>query len=177
MGINGGKKQENIAFTGFNAYIKVKIMQLVVTQSSHQIDEKGRINIGRKYLPLFEHGGFITRAFHNKSLVFYPGEVWNKMINDLLQDETLDPDREDIMFYLSAGSEIKLDGQNRLSIPQDLRQRMGLEKEITIVALGTKLEIWDSEKLRERDNMLTADVISEKLVTVRQANQALKEWR
>ena len=150
-------------------------MQLVVTQSSHQIDEKGRINIGRKYLPLFEHGGFITRAFHNKSLVFYPSEVWNKMVNDLLQNETLDPDREDVMFYLSAGSEIKLDGQNRLSIPQDLRQRMGLEKEITLVALGTKLEIWDSENWRERDSSLTADVINSKLATIRKENQAIKE--
>ena len=150
-------------------------MQLVVTQSSHQVDDKGRVNIGRKYFPLFEHGGFVTRAFHNNSLVFYPSKVWEQMIAELLQNETLDQNREDVMFYLSAGSEIKLDGQNRLSIPQDLRLRMGIEKEVTLVALGTKLEIWDSEKWQERDNSLTGEVISERLAAIRRENQALKE--
>ena len=152
-------------------------MQRVVGQSSHQVDDKGRINIGRKYLPLFEHGGFLARAFNNKSLVFYPNLIWEAMVDELLENGALDQDREDVMFYLSAGAEVKLDGQNRLSIPQDLRSRMGIEKEIMLVALGEKLEIWDSKKWEERDNSLTGEVISGKVATIKKENQALKEQK
>ena len=133
--------------------------------------------MGRKYLPFFEHGGFLTRAFNDKSLVFYPNLVWEDILDVLLGNGALDRDREEVMFYLALGAEVKLDGQNRLSIPLELRTRMGIEKEIVLVALGEKLEIWDFKRWEEYSDSLSGKVVGGKLTTIIEEDKALKEAR
>ena len=46
-------------------------------------------------------------------------------------------------FYLSAGTVIELDGQNRLLIPKNLKLFAGIDLDLVLVGMGSKLEIWN----------------------------------
>ncbi|HEY3377833.1 MAG TPA: hypothetical protein VGL77_10105 [Armatimonadota bacterium] len=117
----------------------------VYGESDHQLDDKGRINIPRKYQPLFEHGGFLTRAFNGKSLVFYSYEAWEAVQQFLSSLKFTEQSGDNVARYLSCGTEVRLDGQGRLSIPPTLRRRSSLEKDVTLLAMGDKIEIWDAQ--------------------------------
>lgn len=111
----------------------------------HQIDDKGRINIPRKLQPLFEHGGFLTRAFNGQSLVFYSHEAWEEVQDRLASIEFTELAADDVARYLSCGTDVKLDGQGRLSVPPNLRRRAKLDRDVTLIGLGNKIEIWDTQ--------------------------------
>jgi len=46
-------------------------------------------------------------------------------------------------FYISAGQILELDGQGRVLIPKGLKTFAGLEKDLQLVGMGTKMEVWD----------------------------------
>jgi len=120
-------------------------------ESVHQLDDKGRINIPRKFQTLFEQGGFLTRAFNGLSLVFFSHDAWEN-IQDYLSGITFtELSGDDVARFLSRGTETRLDGQGRLTIPPTLRRRARLEKDVTLIALGDKLEIWDTQTLSDYD--------------------------
>lgn len=117
----------------------------VYGESEHQLDDKGRVNIPRKFQSLFERGGFLTRAFNGQSLVFFSFEAWEEVQKILSSITFTEQSGDDVARYLSCGTEIKLDGQGRLSIPPTLRRRAGLEKDLTLIAMGDKVEIWNTQ--------------------------------
>ncbi|MHB9025635.1 MAG: division/cell wall cluster transcriptional repressor MraZ [Armatimonadota bacterium] len=120
-------------------------------ESTHQIDDKGRINIPRKCQVLFHHGGFLTRAFNGHSLVFWAQEAWDVVQEILAGIDFTEVAADDVARYLSCGTEVQLDGQGRLSIPPNLRRRAKLEKDVTLLAMGDKIEIWDTQTWLDYD--------------------------
>ena len=117
----------------------------VYGESDHQLDDKGRINIPRKFQPLFDQGGFLTRAFNGKSLIYYSFEAWEEIQRFLGSLRFTEQSGVDVARFLSCGTEVRLDGQGRLSITPSLRRRAALDKDVTLIALGDKIEIWDSQ--------------------------------
>ena len=68
-------------------------------------------------------------------------------------------------FFLSGAIECEIDKQGRFLITSNLREFAGLEKEIVIIGVLTKIEIWSKEKwlkYSEEENK-TADEIAEKM--------------
>lgn len=122
-----------------------------------KIDDKGRINVPQRFSMLFGEGGFLTRAFNGHSLVFFPMQTW-MAFQDRMQSSTarlsdLDAAQyfkaelaaDDLQRFLSCGTQVpQLDGQNRLAIPPNLRRRAKLDGDVTLLALGDRLEIWDT---------------------------------
>lgn len=123
----------------------------VYGESDHQLDDKGRINIPRKFQPLFAQAGFLTRAFNGASLVFYSCEAWEGIQQLLASLQFTEQSGDNVARFLSCGTEVTLDGQGRLSIPPTLRRRANLDKEVTLIAIGDKMEIWDSQTWLEFD--------------------------
>lgn len=114
-------------------------------ESDNPLDDKGRINIPKKFQDMFEGGGFLTRAFNGQSLVFYSQEAWEGVQQFLSALTFTELAGDNVARYISCGTEVRLDGQGRLSIPPTLRRRANLEKEVTLLAMGDKMEIWDTE--------------------------------
>lgn len=139
---------------------------LVFGESENQLDDKGRINIPRKMQSLFINGGFLTRAFNGHSLVFYTNDAWRAIQQRLAQHAFTEIAADDVARYLSCGTEVQIDGQGRLSVPPTLRRRAHLEKDVTLLAMGDKIEIWDTQTWYQYD---------ETHLTPEQLGQALKE--
>jgi len=130
----------------------------VYGEAQNQFDDKGRVNAPRRFVPLFANGGFLTRAFNEKSLIFYPTPIWNAFQQRLEDIKTRIADQDPAFFlkaeratgnlhrFLNCGVQItELDGQNRLVIPPTLRGWASLKKEVTFIGMGDTIEIWDTE--------------------------------
>ncbi|MBK7159424.1 MAG: division/cell wall cluster transcriptional repressor MraZ [Ignavibacteria bacterium] len=57
--------------------------------------------------------------------------------------------------FLNYVNEFELDSQNRIVIPPQLLQFAKLKKEVTVLGLLDKMEIWDPEIKQSYDNSMT----------------------
>ena len=53
--------------------------------------------------------------------------------------------RDFMRMFLSGASAETPDGQNRVTLPQHLRQYAGLGRELVVTGVGAHAEIWDAE--------------------------------
>lgn len=53
--------------------------------------------------------------------------------------------RDYLRVFLSGASDEEPDKQGRVTIPANLRDYAGLDREITVIGAGARVEIWDSE--------------------------------
>lgn len=133
----------------------------VFGEIKHQLDDKGRVSVSRTLQPLFFTGGFLTRAFNDRSLVFYPLPIWNEFQQRLKEIKRRITEQDPANFlkaelitgnlnrFLSCGTQITaLDNQGRLLIPPALREWARLDKEVTLIGLGETIEVWNTEVWR-----------------------------
>ncbi len=113
-------------------------------ESEHQLDDKGRINVPKRLQPLFEDGGFLTRSFDGNCLVFWCQDAWDDFQQKMDRIPFTEEAADLISRWVSCGVEMALDGQGRLTIPPILRRHAKLTGEVTLVARGNKMEVWDT---------------------------------
>ena len=114
----------------------------------HTIDAKGRLFLPAKMRKYFEgETVYVVPGFGDYVMVL-PSPVYISLLDELdkipnqLQRDTMR------MFFNGNTSECELDGQGRIVIPLPLKEKFGLEKEVTVVGTGKRLEIWQPEKWR-----------------------------
>lgn len=116
---------------------------------SHSIDQKGRAFIPAKFRDELGEDFVVTRGL-DPCLCVYPKNEWEKLCERL----SAFPDaksRAVRRFFFSNATDNRLDSQGRLLLPQNLREDVGIEKDISIVGNGTCIEIWSSaEFAREK---------------------------
>ena len=71
--------------------------------------------------------------------------------------------RNFVRFFLSGATECEIDKQGRFLIPNNLRAAAGLEKEVIIIGVGTRLEIWNKATWERCDEDISADEIAENM--------------
>ena len=118
----------------------------------HSIDAKGRLFIPAK---LREELGvtFYLAMGVDECLAIYPQETWNRFTEKfaslpMSQSKAMRP-----LFANAATCE--LDRQGRIVIPQKLRKYAGLEKDVVIIGVNDRAEIWsaDAWNAQEEDEM------------------------
>lgn len=113
----------------------------------HTIDPKGRVTIPTAFRELL--GENFTIGLNNEfnAIALYPQEKWQE-ISDFL-DRIPDFDRKGMRYVrlIKAHSFLggEMDGQGRVLLPQALRQKLNIGKNIRFVGMGRYLEIWDED--------------------------------
>ena len=114
---------------------------------TYAVDEKGRVNLPaklRKYLSPESNDTFVVTRGFEKCLFVYPVDEWNRLEQNLRNLSSYDPEhRRFIRTLLELASECQLDGQARLSIPQELREYSNIGDEVRIIGTLDKIELWD----------------------------------
>jgi len=111
-------------------------------RSSHTIDPKGRLIVPVKLRR--ELGGlFYITVGMDKCLDIYPKEEWDALSAKARELPTTEPAvRKFIRKIFGNAVECEPDGQWRVAIPANLREYAGIEKELFIIGVNSKLEIW-----------------------------------
>lgn len=115
---------------------------------THAIDPKGRATIPAAYREALGEGFTLALNQQNSALALYPKPVWDAMSERLRRIPMSDARGMAYVRMVKAFSYIdqQLDGQGRLLLPANLREKVGLDKQITFAGLGTFLEIWDADR-------------------------------
>jgi MraZ protein len=115
--------------------------------SSLNLDSKGRLAIPAKHrdaLLVQAQGKLIITADPAGCLLVYPEPAWLPIRDQLNQ---LTGVKANIRrFVVGQAEEIEMDASGRVLIPARLRQVAKLDKEVALVGMGNKFELWDDAK-------------------------------
>lgn len=64
-------------------------------------------------------------------------------------------------FFFSAAADSVLDAQGRTLIPASLRAYAGLQKEVAILGVANRAEIWDSARWAAYNQQITSESIED----------------
>lgn len=140
------------------------------------VDEKGRVVIPAKFRDVFRDKLtdtlLVTTGYEKCLFVFLP-EQW-QVFEETLRAQSLhqpDPRAVSRIFY-SGTYQCPCDKQGRINLPQKLLDYAGIEKEkeVTIIGVSTRFEIWD----REEWNRYKQEVMKESGLEKRAEKMAIK---
>ena len=66
-------------------------------------------------------------------------------------------------FFFAGAMDCEIDKQGRFLISSNLREFAGLTKEVVIVGMDSRIEIWSKDKWQKCDEDISADEIAEKM--------------
>jgi MraZ protein len=109
-----------------------------------RLDEKGRLFLPAKYRERLSGGLVVTRG-QERSLYIYAMDEFLKVADQMRQaPQSSKVARDYIRVFLSGASDEIPDKQGRFTIPANLRQYAGLDREVTVIGAGSRLEVWDT---------------------------------
>lgn len=113
---------------------------------SHSLDAKGRVIIPAKFRKGLGDNFVATRGLDN-CIFLYPMNEWKILEEKIRQLPLTKSDaRAFSRFFLSGASECELDKQGRINLPINLRSYASLEKDVVIIGVSNRVEIWSQEK-------------------------------
>jgi MraZ protein len=133
------------------------------------MDAKGRLAMpARQREPLLvscEGRMVATIDTRSSCLVIYPLPEWERIEEDIQALPALKPAIKRFQrLVLGYATDLELDGNGRVLLPQSLREYARLEKKLVLVGLGNKLELWAEDLwLGEREQALHDSVSSDEL--------------
>ena len=129
------------------------------------IDQKKRIAIPAKMRAELGKKAVLTRGLDN-CLVIYPLKEWQSLTQKW---EELPVGKTDARGFtrivLSGAVEIEMDKLGRILIPDHLKKYAFLKKNVVIIGLSNKIEIWDQTRWQEYKGKMekTVDELAQQL--------------
>ncbi len=108
----------------------------------HNLDDKGRLAIPSRFREDLGEGVVVTRGF-DRCLMAFPRNAWEqlaKRVSELSLGQNEARNLRRLLF--SGASDLALDRQGRILIPQNLREYAGLGDQVIVAGLNTHFEIW-----------------------------------
>jgi MraZ protein len=109
-----------------------------------RIDEKGRITIPTKLRYDLGNDFIITRGLDG-CIFIYPKTEWTTIIQKYKELPNTKDTRTFMRTFLSCATETNLDKQGRVNITQPLVDWASLNKDIVVIGVNERLEIWSKE--------------------------------
>ena len=142
-------------------------MAELVGEHAYQMDPKGRISLPAKFREAFEDGVFLTLGQEGCVYVF-PREEWEQRTAEAKSlPISGERSRAYTRMFFSSADIATLDTQGRLVIPRTLRENARLSREVTVVGVSERLEIWDREQWERYSEAYRGSYISGELVPER----------
>ncbi|MGI6627277.1 MAG: division/cell wall cluster transcriptional repressor MraZ [Bacillota bacterium] len=111
----------------------------------HALDNKGRMALPVRFRESLGPRFIVARGL-DKCLFVYPSEEWAQVMDKL---KTIPINQKDARnftrYFLSGATEAEPDKQGRVILPQNLREYAGLSKDVFILGVGNRIEIWDKD--------------------------------
>ena len=111
----------------------------------HSLDAKGRMTIPSKFREALGDKFVITKS-PDPCLCIYDLPSWERFVQKLsgLPYNTR-KQRELVRFFMSTATEVEPDRQGRILLPQKLRTHAHIEKNVVMMGVGARIEIWDPQ--------------------------------
>lgn len=121
----------------------------MIGEYSHNLDDKGRLAIPKKFRSDLSKGAVVTRGLDN-CLFLYTKKEWEKLAEKLAQLPFSQANTRAFARLMLAGAmDVDIDKQGRIMLPDYLRTFAGLTKNTVVAGLYNRLELWDQGKWKE----------------------------
>lgn len=109
---------------------------------NHTIDTKGRVIVPSKFREVLGEDFVITKGL-DKCLFAYDNNEF-KIFEEQLKGLTITKKdaRQFVRFFLAGAASVEVDKQGRVLVPSNLREYANIEKEVVLVGVGSRIEIW-----------------------------------
>jgi MraZ protein len=112
----------------------------------HTIDSKGRLSVPNRFRDVLrakEDDRLVVTLGSNGCLAVYPMEGWLKVEEDVENLPAGQAKDHFVRHFVSPAQDVQLDKTGRVLVPVQLREQVGLDKEVMVVGAVNKFEIWD----------------------------------
>ena len=141
---------------------------MLIGEFEHSLDAKGRLIMPAKLRESIGENFVVTKGLDGCLFAFSTSEWTN--FEEKLKSLPLSNrnSREFTRFFLSGASECEIDKQGRFLIPNNLREAAELTKNVIIIGVGTRIELWDKEKwnLYNSDENISVEDIAENMTNL-----------
>ena len=119
----------------------------------NNIDQKNRLSIPVKYrksLSLANDKTFVLTRGFDACLFLYPLDEWKLVENQLSSLSSIrGKHRNFVRSIVRYANYVKYDSQGRIQIPDSLLEYANIKKNITVIGLIKKIELWDQKTLEK----------------------------
>lgn len=138
-------------------------MFMFMGQYNHSVDAKGRVIVPAKYRDALGAEFVVTKGLDG-CLFVYPNEEWTIFAEKLKNLPMTNRDaRNFVRFFLSGAASVELDKQGRILLPPALREFARLEKDVVLVGISNRVEIWSKERWEGTASFDDMDDIAERM--------------
>jgi len=117
----------------------------------HSLDAKGRLILPARFRETFAEGAYIAEGLDGCLYVWEP-EEFEQMAQRVLENARRGPQhRLAARRFFAEATHVVPDKQGRVQVPPRLRELAGLQRDVTLVGQGGRVEIWDTERYRRND--------------------------
>lgn len=122
---------------------------MLLGEFTPKLDDKNRVIFPAKFRADFSDGMVLTRG-QERCIYAFPSREFQQLYDRARQAPVSSKNvRSYLRVLLSGASDEMLDGQNRITIPASLREYAGIERDLAVIGLGTRVEIWDAASWQE----------------------------
>jgi MraZ protein len=122
---------------------------LFMGEYQHSLDEKSRLIIPARFREDLGERFVLTRGL-DRSLFLYPLAEWKAIEEKMKTLSTTQADaRAFVRLFFSGAVECEPDKQGRISVPPHLREHAGIQRDLYILGVSTRIEIWAREVWEE----------------------------
>ena len=138
---------------------------------NYTLDSKGRLNIPSKFrsaLSLENDGNFVITKGMDFCVVAYPVVEWQNRVEAGLRElsSTSQRNRLFVRSVTRYATTVKLDGQGRIQLTPYLKDYSGLDRDVRIIGVVNKIEIWNPDDLENIEELSPEDFddLSDKVI-------------
>ena len=137
---------------------------MLMGQFQHNIDPKGRVTMPSRFREDLGDAFYVTKGLDGCLFIFTPS-AWMDFSDKLNQLPTSSKEARKLKrYFIGSSIECETDKQGRFLIPPVLRNFAEIDKEVTILGVSDKIEIWSTERYEEyqnEDDMSIEDIAGE----------------
>lgn len=124
---------------------------MFMSEYNHTVDTKGRLIVPSKFRDQLGDEFVVTKGMDG-CLFVYANEDWNAFEQKLTSLPLINKEaRKFARFFLAGAAQVEVDKQGRILLPSNLRDFAGLEKDVVLVGVGSRIEIWSRENWESMD--------------------------
>ena len=125
---------------------------------NHTIDAKGRLIVPAKFREILGDNFIVTKGLDG-CLFVYPNDEWTRFEEKRKSLPLTNKNaRQFTRFFLAGAAACEVDKQGRILLPQVLREFASLEKDVVLVGVASRIEIWSRERWDESMNTYDGDM-------------------
>lgn len=133
---------------------------MFMSEYNHTIDAKGRLIIPSKFREVLGEEFVVSKGMDG-CLFVYANDDWDAFEQKLTSLPLINKEaRQFARFFLAGAAQVELDKQGRILLPAALREFAGLDKDVVLVGVGSRIEIWSKEKYEAAGEDLDMDDIT-----------------